>query len=51
MRIISCPEGLLFDNMIRKCNYINLVTCNGYTNTMRTTTETLLGKKIVTKKS
>jgi hypothetical protein len=26
--ILSCPTGLLFDQITKKCNYANLVVCS-----------------------
>jgi hypothetical protein len=34
---LSCPNGLLFDNSLKKCNYNNLVSCNELMSTLVTT--------------
>ena len=40
LSIISCPDGLLFDNNQRRCNYPNQVYCNEFTTNVQTTTVT-----------
>ncbi len=42
---LSCPQGLLFDQILKKCNYANLVVCYELTTTSRTTKIGMIKKR------
>jgi hypothetical protein len=44
MAILSCPSGLLFDNVLKKCNYNYLVICSELTTSTTALVTTTLGK-------
>jgi hypothetical protein len=43
---LSCPSGLKFDKILKKCNYANQVICDELTSTTIITATSSQGNKI-----